>query len=277
MKIILCTMAINEWYRDVVKYSIRNMNNYCLQHNYEFILYTEESDGIFEGIYDKQRPPCWYKIQFIKRILCSDKEFDYLVWLDADTQIINETIKLEYFIDKYFTKEDNELDLVIIEEFCKGNFNTGLMFLKKTENNIKLMDKIWDNDKVTDYFKKQHEQSSFQMLYDSDKEIAKHVYIIPYETKTDLIVYWGQFDPIKSFIVHVAGCSDDLLGLYYMIDLFYKHKLEEESIEEYRERSKFLFDKEIADDYINKWNNRCMHRIYSARVLKKFKMYPYDK
>lgn len=269
-------MAINEWYRDVVKYSLNNMRKYCLLHNYEFILYTEESDGIYEGIYDKNRQECWYKIPFIKRILCSDIEFDYLVWLDVDTQIINQDIKLEHFIDKYFVKDDTYLDLVILEDFVKGSLNTGLMFLKKTENNITLMDKIWNNDKFTDYFKKQHEQSSLYDLYCLDEEVAKHISIIPYESKKELIVYWGEFDPNKTFIVHCAGCSDDIVGLYYMMDLFYKYKLDEETDDEYNSRKQFLFNKEISDDYIKRWQQSTLPRMYSVRVLKKFKMYPYN-
>ena len=66
MKILVCTLAINDWYRDIVKYSIRNFEYYCNMHDYEFIIQTENS---LDTVFDNTRSPCWYKIKLIQKIL----------------------------------------------------------------------------------------------------------------------------------------------------------------------------------------------------------------
>ena len=38
MKILVCTMVINDWYYDIVKYAIKNLTTYCDKHNYELII-----------------------------------------------------------------------------------------------------------------------------------------------------------------------------------------------------------------------------------------------
>src|ERR1700751_6137472 len=111
MRIIVCTNAINEWYRKVVKYSLINMEKYCHRHGYQFIL-NKESD--FSEI--QTRDPPWYKILAMKNILDQFKDSencDYIVWIDPDTQILKPEVKLERFIDLYM----EGFDVLVGKEF----------------------------------------------------------------------------------------------------------------------------------------------------------------
>ena len=138
MKILVCTLVINDWYYDVVRYSIKNLTSYCNKHNYE--LYLDDGKGL-DTVYDGKRDIQWYKILMIKKLML-EKDFDYLFWYDIDSQINNHDIKLEYFIDKYLV---NNSDTELVATQDRTTLNTGMMFIKKSEYIISLMDKIWNN------------------------------------------------------------------------------------------------------------------------------------
>lgn len=245
MKIIVCSIGINDWYIDIVKYSFRNIETYCNIHNYKHIIHKTDGND-YDFIYDKKRAPPWYKIKLLKHIL-ETEDCDYVFWIDADCQILSLSVKLEYFIDKYF-KSDN-IHLALTQE--DDLINTGIMFLKKSKENISLLERIWDvKDKHFELF---HEQSALINLYRNDKKIRDMTYIIPYgEQKDELVVYWGNYNPAKNFIIHLAGCHDKL-SLTYMMDMFYINKLDEETCEEYKDRINWLMDEKKCRSDIQKW------------------------
>ena len=121
-KICVCTLAINDWYREIVKYSLRNMKNYCDKHNYSFYWEGDE-------IYDNERDPPWYKIKLIQKLL-QKKEYDVIVWIDADSHILDMDVKLEKYLD--MMTDDIQI-LIGAENNNPVIFNTGVMFIK---NNI---------------------------------------------------------------------------------------------------------------------------------------------
>ena len=255
MNIVVCTLAINDWYRDIVKYALRNINQYCNKHNYKCII-EDENTYLFN--YDKTRAPCWYKIKLIEYIL-ENIDCDYIFWIDADSQILKNDVKLEYFIEKYFEK-DTEIVLTQDTQIL----NTGVMFIKKSEFNINLMKKIW-NTEETDYFKDFHEQTSLANLWNINYNIKKHIKVIPYGVKDEIVVYWANYYPGNNFIIHCARCSQDPLSFMYMMDIYCPIKLDEENDEEYIERLKWLTTPELC-------NNVKLERKYSARCKKKFQM-----
>lgn len=260
MKITVCTLAINEWYREIVSYSIKNLQHYSNEHNYNFVFQDENSQ---DTVYDKKRAPCWYKIKLIEKILQEDN-CDYIVWIDADTQVLKHEMKLEYFIEKYF-KDETELVLTMDTNIL----NTGVMFIKNSEFNKNLMKKIWENS--SDYFVDFHEQTSLADLYVNDKDIAKHIEVIPYGIKDEIVVYWGNYYPNKHFLIHCARCSNDLLGFMYMMDLYYPFKLDEETEDEFQARINWLTNIDVCRGDIDKWlKQEYIPRNYSARCKKKF-------
>ena len=257
MKILVCTMVINDWYYDIVRYAIKNLTTYCDKHNYELII--DNGKGL-NTVYDGTRDIPWYKILVIKKMML-EKDFDYLFWYDIDSQINNQDIKLEYFIDNYLS---NNSDIELVASQDRTTLNTGMMLIKKSDYIISLMDRIWNNQNEFD--KSFHEQASFEQLYHNDIELRKKVKILSYgPLKDELVVGWPQFNPEKTFIIHCSRCSHDKLGFYYMMDLYYRGKLDEENDDEYKGRLNWINNRSILEISLI-CNGTYVPRFYSRRV-----------
>lgn len=257
MKIVVCTNGINDWYREVVKYGLRNLEEYCKLHNYKCIINTEDNQDIYDG---KRECP-WYKIKTIKKILKTE-DCDYVVWLDADIQILKQEQKLEYFIQKFVV--DKDVDLALVQE---RPLNTGVLFIRNCEFNLKLMDDIWNNK--NDFDPALHEQASLAEIYIRDDEVKKHIHIIPYCIQDELVVYWGSYYPNKSFLLHSARCNFDRISLMFMMDTYYMFKMDEETEEQYNERMDYVKTEKIRKD-LDSWlhNPKAnVERKYSQRCI----------
>jgi hypothetical protein len=93
MRIAVCSLYINSWYREIVKYGKISLEKYCHKHGYDFIYETEDTHN---GVYDSKRDIPWYKILLLLKVM--QKDYDYVIWNDADSQIVNYDKKLETFI-----------------------------------------------------------------------------------------------------------------------------------------------------------------------------------
>ena len=263
MKIVVCSLAINDWYKEIVKYSLKNMKQYCEKHDYICVIEDETTPNC---VYNTTRAPCWFKIKLITKILTEHNDCDYVTWIDADCQILKSDIKLEYLIDKYF---NDDIDITLTQD--NEVLNTGFMIIKNTQFTLDLMNKIWDNPSVSDFFNDFHEQSSFANIYISDHDVQKRVKIIPYGIKDELITYWGNYYPGKHFLIHCARCSNNHLSFMYMMDMYYPYKLDEETDEEYKDRFEWFNNINMCRKDIDAWlRNEYVARRYSARCKKLF-------
>lgn len=261
MKILVCTLAINEWYFNIVKYAIKSFYEYSLLNNYTFILDKGDVDTVYDG--SRQEP--WFKIKLIHKILKENPECDYVVWIDADCQLLLPEIKLEYFIKK-FSKPETE----IIVTMDNNILNTGVMFVKNTPFTIDLMDRVWNHHAGSiDYFKDFHEQTALADIYTGSEEVKNKVFVIPYGLKDELVVYWGNYYPGHCFLIHCARCSFNKIDLLYMMDMFYPGRLEEETDDEYKSRVLWLNNPEYCERDIHGWlRGEHVERRYSARAQK---------
>jgi len=258
MKITLCTMAINPGYKEIVKYSLKSKQLYADKHNYNCIILTDDNN--WENIYDGVRQPPWYKMPLIKKII-EKHDSDYIVWIDADTQILKFDQKLEYFIEKYLINTGKEIAMV--EE---NPLNTGIMFIKNSKFNYDLMDMIWNNP--NEFYTPLWDQGSLCEIYQRDENVKNKTEVISNSVKHELTVYWGNYYPGQNFLIHMAGCSGEKLSFMYMMDGYYIFKLDEESIEQYNDRIKWLTDINLCRRDIDKFlrGEHC-DRIYSQRCL----------
>jgi hypothetical protein len=263
MKIFVCTNAFNTWYREVVKYGIRNMQNYCDKHSYEFACYTEND----KDIYDQSRDIPWYKIKSIEKVLKECPYLDLVVWIDADCQILKSDISLESIIEKYLPQCKD----VLISSESDGHMNTGIMFWRNTPYSLTLLNRIWDNqNQFESHF---HEQASFNQLLSIDEEVKNKVEILPAYLQPVFNAYWYMYYPGEIFILHCARCSHDLEGLVFMMDMFCPTKLDEENEDQYKDRMTFLNSKEICRAYFdaclsehNKPSRRWSARAHTIKV-----------
>lgn len=186
MKIGVVTFAIGDDYKSAVFSFRKSLVMYCEKHSYP--LHTETD------VFDGEREPLWYKIKMLQRYL---DDYDYVVWIDADLMIMRHEVPLSYFIMNYM----NDKDLMISEDH--GNqYNTGVMFLKKSDWNRKLLNVIYNLPEIAGRF---HEQGVLTELYNRDVlKIREHTRLIPESccrlfNPTPSVYRWGDF------LVHFMG------------------------------------------------------------------------
>src|ERR1043165_7361806 len=101
---------------EIADYALRiahDKSDYCAIHGYDFICPTQR-------ISDGSRPASWDKILLLQKHL---PEYDYLFWTDADSIIMDFSIRLERFIDAYS-------ELIISKDH--NAVNAGNFFIRNT-------------------------------------------------------------------------------------------------------------------------------------------------
>ena len=109
------------------KESIKNHLFYCLKHGYDYIPEIGEK-------------PTWRQFSWAKILLgikhLKSNRYDAIFWMDADSWFLNDTIKLEYFLDNHqepiqFSGDENDI------------FNGGHFLLKNNDLSIKWLEDCW--------------------------------------------------------------------------------------------------------------------------------------
>ena len=113
--IVVVTLAQGKNYQENVQLGVENKRAYCQQHGYDFI-YCEDS-------LDTSRHPAWSKILLILKAF-ENPNYKWVVWLDADTLIMNQDIPLEDLVDEKY-------NLVIAKDF--NGINSGVIFMRNCE------------------------------------------------------------------------------------------------------------------------------------------------
>ena len=134
------------------KHSILNILSYAEKHNYAVIIYDQP--------FNNDVSMCWNKIVTIIENL---KNYQYLVWMDADAIIVNPNTKIESFIEKYPGYDLYLCEDIIIQKEC---INSGVMIIKNTEWANNLFNLVW-NSQIP------HEHNDQNVIY---FEIVKDLY-----------------------------------------------------------------------------------------------------
>ena len=129
-----------DWFQRLVRW--RNFNNlldltwpnkqrYCEKHGYQLF---NESHSL-----DKSRPPSWSKIRAAQRLL-TEEDCEYVLWLDADTVIMNSAKSIE---DYFLPTPETGIDLVITQQ--KGqSWNAGAWLIRNSEWSRHFLDHWWN-------------------------------------------------------------------------------------------------------------------------------------
>ena len=108
-----------------------NKKSYCERHGYRLV----DSSPFL----DNTRPPSWSKIVAVRRLLIQEKEnCDWVVWLDADTVIMNPSKKFEDFLPANH-------DFVVTKQKLVS-YNAGAWIIKNTPWSIQFLDNWWNMD-----------------------------------------------------------------------------------------------------------------------------------
>lgn len=248
----MCSLYINPWYREIVKYGKLSLEKYCQKHGYDFIYETEETE---DGVYDAKRDIPWYKIQLMLKVM-QNSDYDFVVWNDADSQIVNYEKKLESLIERYMGEKD-----VLVARDWQSTLNTGTMFIRNTEYSKTLLRAVWDN--THEFDKSLHEQASLGEIYTRNElESQSHIEILPLRLQNEFLAYWYSYKPNECFIVHATRCSHDRLGFIFTMDMFCTVKMDEETDANFNDRQNWMSTNRCLEDishYRNNGNRRNQH------------------
>jgi hypothetical protein len=226
MRIAVVSMTVGAAYREITKYGVRTKAEYCSAKGYDFYNFGDE-------VHDPSRPAAWSKIPAIQRIFL-DASYDIVVWIDADTYIINHDLRIEDVINEHLGGEE---EILVVRD--QRTFNTGVIFMRNTPRVHRFWEKVWSQEE----FIHAHdwEQSSFIHLVETewDKGLVK---ALGMEYQYLLNSYWYQFSYERTFILHLGGCyrEEDKATGTSLLDMVMRRycpiKRDDETVETWQER-----------------------------------------
>ena len=189
-------------YKHIGIYSDLNKKKYAAKHKYNLILYHKTLD--------KMRPTAWSKIRALQLHL---NHYDWLMWTDADSLIMNSNIKLESLIDPTY-------DLIISCQ-ADGTINTGSFIIKNSNWSRALLKKIYDQTECIHH--PWWEQQALIYLLDNYHELYDHIKIVPQRTMNSHPFHAGGEYKTGDFIIHMYNGPNmnkqKLMKEYYAISL----------------------------------------------------------
>jgi hypothetical protein len=229
MKIAVCSFVIGDKYKDIVKYGIQTRINYCKKHNYDYI------DD--QSVYDRSRKIEWSKILIVQKYL---SQYDFLVWIDADTFIMNEDITLESLIEKYL-EGDNPKDFM----YTVGHqwVNNGVMFVRNTAFMGDFFTEVYNHtDQICS------EQGSLDYLYRTNWKSCQ-MKIVVVQNQKEFNSFWDNYS-YGDFIIHFPGCNEPNRpenSLQRMMNMFCPIRMLEDTDHTYKFRMEWLKTRAEAD------------------------------
>jgi len=195
LKIAICSFAIGDKFKECMKFGIESKVRYCKKHNYDFI--DDESVYYEKG---KDRPIAWSKILIVKKYL---PYYDYVVWMDADTLITNDNIKLEDYINDHLDVRE-----FLFTRDVSNKINTGVFFVKYSHMSFKFLDLIYSKEEYinTNYW----EQDSVNDIFDNNTEnFNEYTIVLPMEKQHFFNCAVGLYKK-DTFLIHFYGprCAD---------------------------------------------------------------------
>ncbi len=189
-RIKIVSLAFGDEYRQTWKYGIESKHLYCQKWNYHFV---DEDQHL-----DKDRPVAWSKIKLVEREM---NEFtDFVIWLDADTWIMNQRHTIEEFLlcmpkDKW---------LMLGEDVSK-NINSGVFFIKNCDESKLFLKDVYQQTQFMNHC--WWEQQAIIHIFSKYKDFVQKIpreYIRlfnAYDKMTDTEYYYKDGD----FLVHLPG------------------------------------------------------------------------
>jgi len=198
-------------YQEIINITQPILSNYCSYHFLDYNIYR-----IDETYYN--RPPAWAKIDLLTKE-SDNVNTKYLMWIDADTIILNCSYDLINLIEPnkyiYICKDDNHI-------------NSGVFIIKNNDFTKELLSKIWSMEHFIEHY--WWEQAAFINLVEQNwNNIKKY---IKYIQNCEINAYLPEVlsnvnnpDSYKvndnSFLLHIPGFAGSA-GLEFRL-----HKIRE--------------------------------------------------
>lgn len=247
MKIAVLTMYHGDKFKNDTNYGKLTLVNYCARHGYDLI-----EDALMVNVHDREIQ--WTKILIISKYL-QNKTYDYLVWIDADTIILNPEKTLESFIERLM----NGKDIMYSKDFG-GWVNNGVIFIKNCQNSIEFFNESWNHTKEIC-----REQGAMDMLWRTNWNNCQS-WIEITQDQTEYNPVWFEYK-YGIFLMHFPGAGEPNRlpnSLLRMMDMFTPLKLEGDNghlldtEESYQERLRWL--REDAETDLKEKKHRCIQQ-----------------
>ncbi|MDD2284704.1 MAG: hypothetical protein PHU98_06065 [Mariniphaga sp.] len=119
--------------KDIEDYAIignRSKIYWCKKQGYKFVFLNE--------ILDNTRPAAWSKLLLLQQELNLNPDTSHVVWIDADTYILNYDFDIQKILDEIHT-------LFISKDF--NGINAGIFAITNTQQSKDLISSWWGNTK----------------------------------------------------------------------------------------------------------------------------------
>jgi len=180
-KIAVVTIAQGEEYKNRVELGMKSKEEYCQRHGYDFIL-KDQSEDTSRHIY-------WSKIPLMRKVL-EHPSYDWVVWIDADTLMMNMEIPLEIFLDDNY-------NFIISRDWQA--INSGVFFVKNCQWSKDFLDRVYNRVDCVDHFLPDQEAISRELK--NNNEIDAMAKIVPQRL-------------FNSYCSEILGYHTDLTTLY---------------------------------------------------------------
>lgn len=242
MKVAVCTLCINDWYADIVRYGVKTIENYAKRHGYDFFICNEVYEADTSNAPKRDYP--WYKIKAIQKIL---PKYDFVFWIDADGFILKPELDINHFINSYLKGKD-----ILCAKDWNNTLNTGLMVIRNTPFVHALLYEVWNN--TEEYARDFHEQASMGQIYDANRLNSRSkIEIIPFEQQHILYCFWPNYYPDRQFFIHIARCAFNPVGFVHTLDNYCPMPMDEDKPGEYEDRLRWMSDLERCRKDTEEW------------------------
>jgi len=216
MKILIYTGYTNHERGDFTVWADKTTKNkfeYAEKHGYGFL-----SERNYSG-YD--RPISWYKVYKILNLL---DQYDWIMWMDADSLVMNFNTKIEDIINQEFERQKSiylspeigpgkepiryELPELIESNYIitQDNYSPcmGIFLIKNCEWSRNFFTRIYNQDQIPENLKQEYlieglwENRGQDYLLSQNLDLMKNIKFVPKKTFNSFITDWTPGD----FMIH---------------------------------------------------------------------------
>eukprot|EP00934_Nitzschia_sp_Nitz4_P005160 Nitzschia sp. Nitz4//scaffold7_size249615//246568//247569//NITZ4_001223-RA/size249615-processed-gene-0.218-mRNA-1//-1//CDS//3329558580//5150//frame0 len=206
-------------FNDLLSMTWPNKQAWCDIHGYHLV---DSSPYL-----DNSRPPSWSKIVAARRLLV-EEHCDWVLWLDADTVIMNSTKRIESFLPAPNATHD-----FVVTRQKSDSFNAGAWAIRNTPWAIQFLDDWWnmesfvrpkglsvsgDNDALYNFLKEKMPNETFQKhirvpprcQFNSNTKWITKKEAIELEQQPDLVKEQDYYMHLEYYhkgdlVAHIAG------------------------------------------------------------------------
>lgn len=197
--IAVITIAQGQEYQNLVQLGIENKRTYCKKHGYDFI-YCEDSLDTSRHIY-------WSKILLTLQTL-KNSSYKWVVWMDADTLVMNLDIPIEDMID-------DKYHFFIAADI--NGINSGVYFVKNCEWSYQFLNSVYDRTDCFSYSWPEQTAISLELqreIFRSYSKVYPQRVFNAFPADLYPAVINGHYQP-GDFLIHFAGARGDLLSYFF--------------------------------------------------------------